>query len=76
MIIINAVLSVLASSAVLLYIKYDNAFRLTVRGRRVLFIVGILFFFGLFQVSQNLYVECDLRDMNASDCKVFWGFPY
>jgi len=76
MIIINAVLSVLASSAVLLYLKYDNAFRLTVRGRRVLFIVGILFFFGLFQVSQNLYVECDLRDMNASDCKVFWGFPY
>lgn len=76
MIIINAVLSVLASCVVLLYIKYDNAFRLTVRGRRVLFIVGILFFFGLFQVSQNLYVECDLRDMNASDCKVFWGFPY
>jgi len=76
MIIINAVLSVLASSAVLLYLKYDNTFHLTVRGKRVLFILGILFFFGLFQVSQNLYVECDLRDMNASDCKVFWGFPY
>lgn len=76
MIIINAVLSVLASSAVLLYLKYDNAFRLTLRGKRVLFVLGILFFFGLFQVSQNLYVECDLRDMNASDCKVFWGFPY
>jgi len=76
MVIINAVLSVLASSAVLLYLKYDNTFHLTVRGKRVLFILGILFFFGLFQVSQNLYVECDLRDMNASDCKVFWGFPY
>jgi hypothetical protein len=76
MIIINAVLSVLASSAVLLYLKYDNAFRLTLRGKRVLFVLGILFFFGLFQVSQNLYVECDLRDVNASDCKVFWGFPY
>ena len=76
MIIINTILSVLASSAVLLYLKYDNAFRLTLRGKRVLFVLGILFFFGLFQVSQNLYVECDLRDVNASDCKVFWGFPY
>lgn len=76
MLFINLVISVLASCAVMLYIKYDNAFRITLRGKRVLFILGILFFFALFQVSQNLYVSCDLRDLDASDCKVFWGFPY
>jgi hypothetical protein len=76
MLFINLVISVLASCAVMLYIKYDNAFRITLRGKRVLFILGILFFFALFQVSQNLYVSCDLTDLDASDCKVFWGFPY
>ena len=76
MIIINALFAVLASSAVLVYLKYDNAFRLTLHGKRVLFILGILFFFALFEISQNFYVSCDLRDLDASDCKVFWGFPY
>lgn len=76
MIIINAVFALLASCAVMLYVKYDNSFRLTLRGKRVLFVIGILFFFGLFEITQNLYVDCDLRDFDASGCRIVWGFPY
>ena len=77
MTVINALFAVLISCAVLLYIKYDNAFHLTIRGKRVLFVVGILFFFGLLTVSQNLYWDCDLRNLNnIQSCEVHWGFPY
>ena len=77
MIVINALFAVLISCAVLLYVKYDNAFHLTIRGKRFLFVVGILFFFKLLTVSQNLYVDCDLRNLdNVEKCEVHWGLPY
>jgi hypothetical protein len=77
MIVINVLFAVLISCAVLLYVKYDNAFHLTIRGKRFLFVVGILFFFGLLTVSQNLYVDCDLRNLdNVEKCEVHWGLPY
>jgi len=77
MIVINALFAVLISCAVLLYVKYDNVFHLTIRGKRFLFVVGILFFFGLLTVSQNLYVDCDLRNLdNVEKCEVHWGLPY
>jgi bacteriorhodopsin len=77
MTVINALFAVLISCAVLLYVKYDNAFYLTIRGKRFLFVVGILFFFGLLNVSQNLYFDCDLRNLNNIEkCEVHWGLPY
>jgi uncharacterized membrane protein YczE len=48
-----------------------NPNKLTLRGRRVAFVVACLIGFIIYQIAIRLYVDCDLTT-NNSPCNIGW----
>ena len=63
---------VIAVSALSINAISNNPYKLTLRGRRTLFIIALIVGAVIAQPVMHLYWDCDLRAGATTQCKIGW----
>lgn len=71
--VLNLAFGLFFGCAVLILIKLNDYTKITLRGRRVIFIAAVIAGFLINLFVSNFSIDCDLRAGATTPCSIQWG---